>query len=85
VATLEVILAAFILLGAWRRWSYRAALVVHAGSLLLLWNQLRDPWGLALAALPAYDGLVALYLLRDRDLWTLDAWLPWRRRSGVVR
>ncbi len=85
VAALEVVLAAVILLGVWRRWSYGAALIVHAGSLFLLWNQLRDPWGLALAALPACGALVTLYLLRDRDLWTLDAWLALRRPWRVLR
>jgi hypothetical protein len=83
--TLELILATFVLLGLWRRWSYGAALLVHVGSLLLLWGQLRDPWGVALAGLPVCGALVTLYLLRDRDLWTLDAWLAWRRPWGVVR
>ena len=85
VTTLEVVLAAFVLLGLWRRWSYGGALLVHVGSLLLLWGQLRDPWGVALAGLPACGALVTLYLLRDRDLWTLDAWLAWRRPWRLVR
>jgi anti-sigma factor RsiW len=85
LATLEVVLAAFILLGVWRRWSYGAALVVHVGTLLLLWGQLHDPWGVALAGVPVCGALVALYLLRDRDLWTLDAWLAWHRPWRVVR
>jgi len=85
VATLEGVLAAFILLGVGRRWSYAAALLVHVGSLVLLWGQLRDPWGVALAGLPVCGALITLYLLRDRDLWTLDAWLAWRRAWRVVR
>jgi putative oxidoreductase len=85
VTTLGLVLAAFVLLGLWRRWSYGAALAVHIGSLLLLWSTLRDPWGVALAGLPVCGALVALYLLRDRDLWTLDAWLAWRRPWRVVR
>ena len=48
VTTLELVLAALILLGAWRRWSYAAAFVVHVGSLLLLWRTVQDPWGVAL-------------------------------------
>jgi putative oxidoreductase len=85
VTTLELVLATLVALGLWRRWSYGAALLVHIGSLLLVWGQLRDPWGVALAGLPVCGALVALYLLRDRDLWTLDAWLAWRRPWGVVR
>ncbi len=85
VATLEGVLAAFIVLGVWRRWSYGATLAVHVGSLLLLWSQLRDPWGAALAGLPVCGTLIALYLLRDRDAWALDTWLAMRRPWGVVR
>ncbi len=85
VATLEVVLAAFILLGAWRRWSYAAAFIVHVGSLLVLWRTLEDPWGVALAGLPVCGALVALFMLRERDLWALDTWLAWRRPWRVVR
>jgi putative oxidoreductase len=84
-AMLEVVLAACILLGVGRRWSYGAALGVHVVSLILLWGQLRDPWDVALAGLPVCGALVTLYLLRDRDRWTLDAWLAWRRPWRVVR
>jgi len=85
VTLLEGVLAAAVVLGVWRRWSYGAALLVHVGSVLLLWGQLGDPWGVVLAGLPACGALIALYLLRDRDLWTLDAWLAWRRPWRVVR
>jgi putative oxidoreductase len=85
VATVEGVLAAVIVLGVWRRWTYGAALLVHVGSLLLLWGQLRDPWAAVLAGLPVCGALIALYLLRDRDAWALDAWLAMRRPWGVVR
>ncbi|MBI1966726.1 MAG: zf-HC2 domain-containing protein [Gemmatimonadetes bacterium] len=85
VATLEGVFAAFIVIGVWRRWSYGAALLVHVGSLLLFWGQLRDPWGVALAGLPVCGALVTLYLLRDRDAWALDVWLAMRRPWRVVR
>lgn len=85
LATLEAGLAVFVLLGAWRRWSYGVALLVHVGSLLLLWGQLRDPWSAALAGLPVCGALVTLYLLRDRDAWALDVWLAMRRPWRVVR
>lgn len=84
VAMLEGVLAAVIVLGVGRRWSYGAALLVHVGSLLLFWGQLRDPWGVALAGLPVCGALIALYLLRDHDAWALDAWLAMRRPWRVV-
>jgi anti-sigma factor (TIGR02949 family) len=85
VAMLEGALGAFIVLGVGRRWSYGTALLVHVGSLLLFWGQLRDPWAAVLAGLPVCAALIALYLLRDRDAWALDAWLAMRRPWGVVR
>jgi anti-sigma factor (TIGR02949 family) len=85
VATLEIVLGAFILLGLWRRWSYAVAFSVHVGTLLLWWRTLEDPWGVALAGLPVCGALVALYLLRDRDGWALDTWLAWRRPWRLMR
>ncbi len=85
VGVLEGVLGAFILFGVGRRWSYAAALLVHVGSLLFFWGQLRDPWAVALAGLPVCGALVALYLLRDRDAWALDAWLAMRRPWSFVR
>ena len=84
VAMLEGALGAVIVLGVGRRWSYGAALLVHVGSLLLFWGQLRDPWAAVLAGLPVCGALVALYLLRDRDAWALDVWLAMRRPRSVV-
>jgi len=85
VATLEIVLGAFVLLGLWRRWSYATLFAVHVGSLLLWWRALGDPWGVALAGLPVCGALVALYLLRDRDGWALDTWLAWRRPWRLMR
>ena len=85
VATLEVVLGAFILLGLWRRWSYTAAFSVHVGTLLLWWRTFEDPWGVALAGLPVCGALVALYLLRDRDAWAVDTWLARRRPWQLTR
>ncbi len=85
VATLEGVLAAIIVLGVGRRWSYGAALLVHGGSLLLLWGQLRDPWGAALAGLPVCGALFTLYVLRHRDAWALDVWLATRRPWRIAR
>jgi hypothetical protein len=81
---IEGVLAALVVLGVWRRWSYGAALAAHVGSLLVLWGQLRDPWGAAVAGLPACGALVALYLLRGQDRWTLDVWLSLRNPRRVV-
>jgi hypothetical protein len=84
-AAVEAGLAAVVLLGLWRRWSYGAMLAVHLASLFIFWSALRDPLGVALAGLPTCGALITLYLLRHRDPWTLDTWLAWRRPWRVVR
>ncbi|MGH7614405.1 MAG: hypothetical protein ACREMW_10255 [Gemmatimonadales bacterium] len=90
VGALESVLALAITGGLWRRASYGLGLVLHAVSVLSSWRQLIDPWGLRsggspnhlfLAGVPVLAGFVALYLLRERDGWTLDAWLGRRKRS----
>lgn len=81
VGALESALALAITVGVWRRVTYGLGLLLHAVSVLSSWRQLIDPWGLRsggspnhlfLAGIPVLAGFVALYLLRDRDAWTLD-------------
>lgn len=89
VGALESALALAITLGLWRRATYGLGLLLHAVSVLASWRQLIDPWGLRsggspnhlfLAGVPVLAAFVALYLLRDRDTWTLDERL--RRSRG---
>jgi len=90
VGALESALALAITVGLWRRATYGLGLLLHAVSVAVTWRQLLDPWGLRsggspnhlfLAGVPVLAAFVALYLLRDRDTWTLDDWL--RRRRGL--
>jgi len=83
LGALESGLAIAIGLGLWRRWSYGLGLLLHAVSVLASWRQLTDPWGLRsggspnhlfLAGVPVLAAFIALYMLRERDTWTLDAW-----------
>ncbi len=89
VGALESALALAITVGLWRRATYGLGLVLHAVSVLATWRQLIDPWGLRsggspnhlfLAGIPVLAAFVVLYLLRDRDAWTLDERL--RRSRG---
>jgi len=91
VGAVESALALAITVGLWRRVSYGLGLLLHAVSVASSWRQMIDPWGLRsggapnhlfLAGVPVLAAFVALYLLRDRDAWTLDEWL--RRRRGPV-
>jgi uncharacterized membrane protein YphA (DoxX/SURF4 family) len=92
VGTLESALAVAITVGLWRRVSYGLGLLLHAVSVLSTWRQLLDPWGLRsggspnhlfLAGIPVLAAFLVLYLLRDRDAWTLDEWLARGSRHGV--
>ena len=90
VGTLESALGLAITMGLWRRATYGLAALVHAVSVLSSWRQLIDPWGLRsggspnhlfLAGIPVLAGFMALYVLRDRDAWTLDERLRRLRTS----
>lgn len=91
IGALEALLAIAILVGVWRRVSYGLGVLFHAISVGAGWKQLIDPWGLYLfdrpqhlflAGVPVLAAFVALYLLRDADLWTADGWRA--RRPGVT-
>lgn len=88
LGTLESVLALAIIIGAFRRWSYGIALLVHAATTAATARLIIDPWGLIsgepqhlyLAAVPILAAFAALYLLRDLDEFSLDAW-----RAGTER
>ncbi|MGH7569460.1 MAG: hypothetical protein ACREL9_10935 [Gemmatimonadales bacterium] len=91
VGAVETVLALAITVGIWRRATYGLGLLLHTVSVLSTWRQLLDPWGLRsggapnhlfLAGVPVLAAFVALYLLRDRDAWTLDERLRRSRLPG---
>jgi uncharacterized membrane protein YphA (DoxX/SURF4 family) len=88
VGALESALALAITVGLWRRVTYGLGLLLHAVSVVSSWRQLLDPWGLRsggapnhlfLAGVAVLAAFVAIYLLRERDAWTVDDWLRRRR------
>jgi len=82
VGTLESLLAIAIIVGAFRRRSYGIGLLAHAVTVVATARLIIDRWGLIssqpqhlhLAAVPVLAGFVALYLLRDWDCFSFDAW-----------
>ncbi|MGH7531124.1 MAG: DoxX family protein [Gemmatimonadales bacterium] len=90
VGALESALGIAIAVGLWRRVSYGLGLLLHAISVLSTWRQILDPWGLRsggspnhlfLAGVPVLAAFITLYLMRDRDAWTVDERL--RQRAAV--
>ena len=86
LGALQIALALAFLIGFRRRISYGLAAALHAYSVIASWRPLIDPWGLIggevkhlfLAGVPVLAAFVALYMLREMDLWTMDG----RRQRG---
>jgi putative oxidoreductase len=71
-----------LLLGVARTIALGCLILIHGISVLVSWYQLLHPWAavpnhLFIASIPVLGGLVALFLLRDRDtLWVLEIGQP---------
>ena len=87
----EILFALWFLLGFRRRLVYGIAVVLHGISTVSTWKELIDPWGLIggrvnhlfLAGVPVLAAFVALYLLREYDLWTVDGRIENARLGGA--
>jgi hypothetical protein len=84
---LQAVLAVAIIVGLWRTWSYGLGVLMHGFSQLASWQQTLDPWGIWLldkpkmlfwAGVPVLAGFILLWLMRDKDAWSVDG----RRASG---
>jgi putative oxidoreductase len=71
-----------LLLGVARTIALGGLILIHGISVLVSWYQLLHPWAavpnhLFIASIPVLGGLVALFLLRNRDtLWVLEIGQP---------
>ncbi|MHB1219460.1 MAG: DoxX family protein [Alphaproteobacteria bacterium] len=83
----ETALAAAIVVGLWRRPAYLAGLLVHTTTIVVTARSLAMPFlledgfpvnRLYAASVPTWAALIALYMLRADDRWSIDAW---RRRA----
>jgi putative oxidoreductase len=78
----ELALTIGLLLGVAKVISYGGLILIHGISVVVSWYQLLHPWAavpnhLFIASIPILGGLVALFLLRDRDsLWVLKIGQP---------
>lgn len=85
---LQIIICLAIAAGFWRKISYGLGFLMHAVTIAVILPSLVAPFviengfpanrnqSIAVAALA---GFAALWLLRHRDHWSLDAWLARRR------
>lgn len=89
LGALESLLAIAIIVGVFRRWSYGIGLLVHTATTVATARLIIDPWGLIsgepqhlhLAAVPILAAFAALYLLRDLDEFSVDAWRSDAKRN----
>ena len=84
----QIIICIAAALGLWRKVSYALLFLMHSVTITVVFPRLIAPFviennfpvnrnaGIALAALA---GFAALWLLRHRDHWSLDAWLARRK------
>lgn len=81
LGALQAALAVLIILGLWRAWTYGLGVLVHGFSQFSSWRETLDPWGLYLsdkpkmlfwAGVPVLAAFIALWLLRDQDMCSLD-------------
>jgi len=75
----ETLVALALLFGVYRRWSYGAAALIHAVSVLATWRQLMNPYGAAqnhlfIAGVPVLAAFILLYMLREWDAYSLEGW-----------
>jgi putative oxidoreductase len=85
----ELALSLALLLGAFRTISYGLSLIVHTVTVVVSWRQLFDPYGFAqvgnhlwLSTWPTWGAFIALYLLRERDAYSIDGWRESRARPS---
>ena len=92
MAAAQIAICACIALGLWRVVTYALGFLMHGVTVIVILPALVAPFvvekgfptnrnqAIALAVLGAF---AALWLLRHRDHWSLDAWLAGRRGGGA--
>ena len=88
----ETMVAIAITLGLWRRASYGAGLLIHAVTIVIVFEHLAAPFIIEdgfpvnrsyAVSVPVLMGFAALYLLRRYDAWSFDVW--WGGCGGALK
>ena len=72
IGAVQVLLILAFAAGAFKTWTYAAIFLMHAAGTLAGWSRMIPPYGPGAsmtfwAAVPVLAGILALFLLRDRD------------------
>jgi hypothetical protein len=88
VGAVQMLIALIFILGLWRTFSYGALMLMQAagviGSIPNLLNWTQYPNNLMWAAVPALGAAIALFILRNEDRLSLDAWRQLRGSNKHV-
>jgi len=85
---LQIVICVAMAAGFWRTVSYGLGFAMHAVTIAVIFPSLIAPFVIEngfpsnrnqAVALAAFAGFAALWLLRRRDMWSVDAWLARRR------
>ncbi len=88
----QIVICLAIALGLWRVVSYALGFLMHGVTVAVILPSLLAPFVIKdgfptnrnqAIALAVLAGFAALWLLRRRDNWSLDAWLAARRAQGT--
>jgi putative oxidoreductase len=86
----QILISVMMALGFWRIVSYGLGFLMHSVTVVVILPSLIAPFVVRdnfpvnrnnSVALAAFAGFAALWLLRHRDHWSLDAWLARRRKA----
>jgi len=86
----QIVICVAMAAGFWRTLSYGLALAMHTVTIVVIFPSLIAPFVINngfpsnrndAVALAAFAGFAALWLLRYRDVWSLDVWLARRRQQ----
>ena len=90
IGAAQVLICVLVFLGAFRTWSYAALAIIHGFTITRQWERLIDPFAISEKGFPVnrnasislaiFLAMVALWLLRNRDEWSVDGW---RRRRAA--
>jgi len=88
----QIVICLAIALGVWRTISYGLGFAMHSVTVFVIFNDLIHPFVINdtgypvnrnnSVALAAWGAFAALWLLREHDYWSFDAWIQRKRANN---
>ena len=80
----QIVVCLMVFLGLFRTFSYAALALIHGFTITRIWGKLIDPFEISEKGFPVnrnssialgiFLAMAALWLLRNRDEWSVDGW-----------